>query len=105
MGHQLMRMMRWRRQKREAVTVSREITIVNPSGLHARPAAELARRANSFRSEIVLIRERRRYNAASVIDILRANLDRGTTVLLEAHGSDAEEALEVLAKLVSEFDD
>jgi phosphotransferase system HPr (HPr) family protein len=100
-----MSLMRWRRQKREAVTVSREITIVNPSGLHARPAAEFARKANSFRSEIVLIKEERRYNAASVIDILRANLDRGTTVMLEAHGSDAGEAVETLARLVAEFDD
>ncbi len=100
-----MSLMRWRRQKREAVSVSREITIVNPSGLHARPAAEFARRANSFRSDIVVIKGGRRFNAASVIDILRANLDRGTTVMLEAHGTDAQEAIDALAKLVSEFDD
>lgn len=100
-----MSMMRWRRQKREVVSVSREMTIVNPSGLHARPAAEFARRTNSFRSEIVLIKEGKRYNAASVIDILRANLDRGTTVMLEAHGTDAQEAIDALAQLVSEFDD
>ena len=98
-------MMRWRRQKREAVFVSRDITIVNPSGLHARPAAEFAMRANSFRSDITLIKEDRRYNAASVIDILRANLDRGTTVRLEAHGTDADEAIETLATLVQSFDD
>ena len=97
--------MRWRREKGEAVSVSREITIVNPSGLHARPAAEFARRANSFRSEIALIKEGRRYNAASVIDILRANLDRGATVMLEAHGTDAEVAIDTLARLVREFDD
>jgi phosphocarrier protein HPr len=93
------------RLHREAVRASREITIVNELGLHARPAAEFVRRANAFRSDIWLVTENGRFSALSLIDIMRANLDRGAVATLEAHGTDAEEALDRLAKLVSGFRD
>jgi phosphocarrier protein HPr len=93
------------RLHREAVRASREITIVNELGLHARPAAEFVRRANAFRSDIWLVTENGRFSALSLIDVMRANLDRGAVATLEAHGTDAEEALDRLAKLVSGFRD
>jgi phosphocarrier protein HPr len=85
--------------------ITREITIVNEMGLHARPAAEFARRANSFRSEIWIVKKGKRFSATSLIEILRADLDRGATVILEAKGPDAEEAVARLARLVEEFRD
>jgi len=93
------------RLHRESVRASREITIVNELGLHARPAAEFVRRANAFRSDIWLVTENGRFSALSLIDVMRANLDRGAVATLEAHGTDAEEALDRLAKLVSGFRD
>jgi len=89
--------------KRAPISVQREVRITNELGLHARPAARFVKRANSFRSEIWLVKEGRRYSATSLIDILRANLDCGATATLEAHGVDAEEALENLEKLLAEF--
>jgi phosphotransferase system HPr-like phosphotransfer protein len=44
-----------------------------------------------------------RYSAASLIDVLRASLDCGATATLEAHGVDAEEAVERLEKLLGEL--
>jgi phosphocarrier protein HPr len=95
--------MRFFREKRASVSVSREIRIRNELGLHARPAAEFVKRANSFRSEIWLVKEGIRYSASSLIDILRANLDCGATATLEAHGVDAEDAVDRLEKLLEEF--
>ncbi len=97
-------MMRWR-AKREAVSVSREITISNELGMHARPAAEFARKAGSFRSEIALLKDGHRFSATSVIDILRANLERGAKATLEAHGPDAPDAVESLARLLGQLQD
>lgn len=97
-------MLRWR-TKREPVTVSREITISNELGMHARPAAEFARKAGSFRSDIVLVKDEHRFSATSVIDILRANLERGAKATLEAHGTDAPEAIEALGRLLGEMRD
>jgi phosphocarrier protein HPr len=86
-------------------SITCEITIVNEMGLHARPAAQFVRRANAFRSEIWLIKDGKRFSAASLIDVMRANVDRGTTVTLEANGPDAETAVERLAQLLREFKD
>lgn len=83
----------------------REITVVNELGLHARPAAEFVRRANTFRSEIWIVTKAGRFSALSLIDVMRANLDRGAVAILEAEGPDAEEAVERLEKLVRELRD
>ena len=91
------------REKQTLISVRREVRITNELGLHARPAAQFVKRANSFRSEIWVVKEGKRYSAASLIEILRANLDCGATATLEAHGVDAEEALETLEKLLAEF--
>ena len=91
------------REKRAPISVQREVRITNELGLHARPAAQFVKRANRFRSETWIVREGKRYSATSLIEILRANLDCGATVTLEAHGVDAEEALETLEKLLAEF--
>jgi phosphocarrier protein HPr len=91
------------REKRESISVQREVRITNELGLHARPAAQFVKRANRFRSDIWIVREGKRYSATSLIEILRANLDCGATVTLEAHGVDADEAIDVLEKLLAEF--
>jgi phosphocarrier protein len=89
----------------EATVARRDVTIVNELGLHARPAAEFARRARAFRSEVWLVREGKRFSAASLIEILRANLDQGATATLEAKGRDAEAAVEKLSRLLEQFKD
>lgn len=89
--------------KRASVSVKREVRITNELGLHARPAAEFVKRAHNFRSEIWVVKDGTRYSASSLIDILRANLDCGAAATLEAHGVDAQEALDRLEKLLAEF--
>jgi phosphocarrier protein HPr len=95
-------------QKRAPVSASREVRISNKLGLHARPAAHFVKHVRTFRSEIWLVTIGGRYSASSLIDVLRANLECGATTTLEAHGVDAEEAVERLEKLLGElhrFDD
>ena len=87
------------------IVVSREITVQNELGLHARPAAEFVRVANKFRSEITLIKGEQRFSASSLIDVLRANLDKGASATLEARGKDAEAAIARLEQLLIEFRD
>jgi phosphocarrier protein HPr len=90
---------------RPHVTARREVCITNELGLHARPAAEFVRRASGFRSEIWLVKDRKRFSAASLIDVMRANVDCGTAVTLEANGPDAETAVEQLTRLLRELKD
>jgi phosphocarrier protein HPr len=91
------------RPKKVRTSAQREVRITNKLGLHARPAAQFVKRVRSFRSEIWVVKDSRRYSASSLIDVLRANLDCGATATLEAHGVDADEALDELEKLLTEF--
>ena len=89
--------------KKAPTSAQREVRITNKLGLHARPAAQFVKRVRSFRSEVWVVKAGKRYSASSLIDILRANLDCGAMATLEAHGVDADEALDDLEKLLAEF--
>ena len=86
------------------MSARREVRVSNKLGLHARPAAHFVKHVRTFRSEIWLVTGAGRFSASSLIDVLRANLDYGTDVTLEAHGTDAEEAVERLQTLLGELD-
>ena len=86
-----------------SVVIRQEITVVNELGLHARPAAEFVRAAKAFRSQIWLVKKGERFSAASILDVLTANLCRGDTATIEAEGPDAEEAVKRLVELTREF--
>jgi phosphocarrier protein len=92
------------RQKRTPVSAQREVRVSNKLGLHARPAAHFVKHVRTFRSEVWLVTGDGRYAASSLIEVLRANLDYGATATLEAHGIDAEEAVERLEKLLGDLD-
>lgn len=93
------------RQHQRSMKAAREVKIVNEMGLHARPAAELVRVAISFRSDVWLNVDGKRFSAESLIDVMRAQLGQGKTVTLEAEGNDAEQAVEKLGALISSFVD
>lgn len=82
-----------------------EVQIVNEAGLHARPAAEFVRIANIFRSDIWVIKGEQRFSAASIVEVLTADLCNGETFIIEAEGPDAEEAVARLVELVSGLKD
>jgi phosphocarrier protein len=83
--------------------MQREAEILNELGLHARPAAEFVRAAQEFEADICIVRDGERFSAASILEVLTANLDCGARVTIEADGSDAEAALDRLTQLLVEF--
>lgn len=78
----------------------RTADIPNRMGLHARPAAELVRRAGTFASEIRVAKGQVEVNAKSIMGVLMLAAEQGSTLRFEAEGEDAEEAVEALVKLV-----
>ncbi|HEU4714924.1 MAG TPA: phosphoenolpyruvate--protein phosphotransferase [Pyrinomonadaceae bacterium] len=84
----------------ETVVTSPAILIANPAGLHARPAAVLANAAKKFGADIRLRRGERQANAKSVVAILGMEVGHGDQVVLLAQGSDAGEAVRVLAPMI-----
>ncbi|HUG79187.1 MAG TPA: HPr family phosphocarrier protein [Burkholderiales bacterium] len=81
---------------------SAQAEIVNKLGLHARAAAKLTHAASGFTSEIWLSRSGRRVNAKSIMGVMMLAAGRGSTVLIEAQGADAEAALAELVQLIAD---
>jgi phosphocarrier protein HPr len=83
----------------------REVEIVNKLGLHARPAALFVRWVGRFKSTITIWKGEEKFSAASLLDVLTANLNCGARVVLEAIGPDEQEALNKLELLLLSFRD
>lgn len=80
---------------------TREVTIQNTYGLHARPATFFIQKANTYKSSISVIKDDKRVNAKSLLGVLSLGVVKGMTVTLSADGPDEDEALDGLAELVN----
>jgi phosphocarrier protein len=83
------------------VSVTRDVQIVNPLGLHARPAAQLVKLASKYASEITVSRDGMPINAKSIMGVMMLAAEQGATVSISAVGADAEDAVNALAALVA----
>ena len=84
---------------------TREITVKNEVGLHARPATYFIQKANEFKSGIWVDKEERRVNAKSLLGVRSLGIMKDTTVTLIADGSDEKEAVDALAELIENLDE
>jgi phosphocarrier protein len=85
--------------------IERTARIVNPQGLHARPAALIVRLASRFGADITLGRDGNEHgavNAKSIMGVMMLAAECGSTVVIRADGDDAEQAADALAALVAE---
>ncbi len=76
--------------------------IVNKLGLHARAAAKLTHLAGGYKCEIWISRSGRRVNAKSIMGVMMLAAGQGSSVLIEAEGADAEQAVAALTKLIAD---
>lgn len=81
--------------------VSRNVTIVNSIGLHARPATFFIQKANSYKSSIYVEKDDRRVNAKSLLGVLSLGIVKGSTITLVADGADEQEAIDTLTALIN----
>ena len=83
-----------------------ELKVLNPLGLHARPASEFVRCAMKFRGTAIILRKGdQTFAATSILEVLTAELDEGAVFTAEADGPEAEIALQELAALMVRFRD
>lgn len=78
----------------------REVSVQNQVGLHARPATFFIQKANEYKSSIWVEKEERRVNAKSLLGVLSLGIVGGTTIKIIADGSDEQQAVEGLVRLV-----
>jgi phosphocarrier protein HPr len=80
--------------------VRRQVEIINPLGLHMRPADKFVKVALQFQSEIRVIHNGNAINGKSILDLTSLAAECGTRLEVEARGPDAAQAVEALAELV-----
>jgi phosphocarrier protein len=83
-------------------SASRDIIVSNKLGLHARPAMQFVDLANSFKSEIKVIKfgeEPGEADGKSVMQMIILAATEGTKMRIDAEGEDADEAVKKLAEL------
>ncbi|MCI9456742.1 MAG: HPr family phosphocarrier protein [Oscillospiraceae bacterium] len=78
----------------------KDVMVQNQVGLHARPATFFIQKANEYKSSIWVEKEERRVNAKSLLGVLSLGIVGGTQIRVIADGSDEQEAVENLIKLV-----
>jgi phosphocarrier protein HPr len=79
--------------------LTRTVVVLNPQGLHARPADMFVKTALRFQSKIEVIKDSERVDGKSILSMLTLAAMEGTKLSLEATGSDAQAALDALAEL------
>ncbi len=79
---------------------SKEVTVTNSVGLHARPATFFIQKSNEFKSSIWVEKGDRRINAKSLLGILSLGIIKGTEIKIIADGVDEEAAVSSLANLI-----
>jgi phosphocarrier protein len=81
--------------------IEREARIVNPLGMHARPAAEFVKLATRFKCTITIRRGELVVNGKSIMGVMMLAAECGSSVHIQTDGEDAAEAMEALLALVA----
>ena len=79
--------------------ISKNLTILNKLGLHARAAAKLVALSNNFKSEIILVKDNKSADARSIMKLLMLSASKGSVLEVSITGKDQEEAMDSIEKL------
>jgi phosphocarrier protein len=80
---------------------SRQVTIINKLGMHARAAAKFVNLASTFDSAIEIEKGGRRVNGKSIMGVMMLAAAKGNQITIHADGADAEQALADLEALIN----
>jgi phosphocarrier protein len=82
------------------LTVEQTVKITNRTGLHARPASELVKKAGKYNSKIEILFEGKEVNAKSIMGVMSLGVTRDNKITLKADGDDSKDAIEDLVNFI-----
>ena len=80
---------------------SRELTISNKLGIHARPAAQFVKTASKFEADIRVEKDGEEVNGKSIMGLMMLAAGHGSVIKIIVEGSDAQDAMKALEDLVN----
>ena len=81
--------------------IAQQLTICNRKGLHARASARFVRTAECFDAEIKVTRDGTTVAGNSIMGLMMLGAGQGSTILVQATGKQAREALDAITTLVN----
>ncbi|WP_300384844.1 HPr family phosphocarrier protein [Clostridium sp.] len=85
--------------------ISKEVVVNNGTGLHARPATLLVKKASSFKSDVSIEFNGKKANVKSLIGVLSLGVTKGANITVLASGDDEALAVEEIANLIATLED
>lgn len=85
--------------------VTKEVMVTNPTGLHARPATLLVKKASTFKSDVSIEFNGKRANVKSLIGVLSLGVICGSAITIITSGEDEEAAAEELLQLIQHLEE
>jgi len=85
---------------------TRELTVLNKLGIHARPAALFVKTANKFACDIFVEKDGERVNGKSIMGLMMLAAGPGSKLTVIAEGADGATALDAIEGLIErKFDE
>ena len=82
-------------------TTTREFTILNKLGIHARPAAQFVKTASRYQCEVRVEKDGEEVDGKSIMGLMMLAAGHGSVIMVSAEGDDANQALDAIAELVA----
>ncbi len=87
-------------------TITRELAIINQRGLHARASAKFVKCAEGFDANVTVSKDGQTVPGTSIMGLMMLAASIGSSVMVEASGPQADQAMQALEKLVADkFDE
>lgn len=81
--------------------IKKTVTILNSTGLHARPSAALVKLASKFKADFYIHMYGYRVNGKSILGVMTLAAEQGAELVFEVDGSDEDEAMKSILELVA----
>lgn len=89
----------------ETHMLTQNMTIANPSGLHARPASTIVEALKSMTASVEIHKGEKKANGASIMSVLALGATTGDEIIVTAEGDDAEAALAMIHDVMSQTEE
>lgn len=90
----------------DGIHVERLVTIINQRGLHARAAAKFVKLVSEFTAAIDVTKDGETVSGSSIMGLMMLAASTGCSIHISANGTDADEALKAIVRLVeNKFDE
>lgn len=85
--------------------VTKDVIVKNSTGLHARPATLVVKKASSHKSEVYFQLGEKKVNAKSLIAVLSLGAGKGAAITITASGVDEEAALADVSAFIENLEE